>query len=179
MAVLVATLIPAAAQVAAKPRFGMLQAATAVWAARPAANPAVLVAASNAAEGAAVAALAERDPARPSLFAVRGTRLLGGGGYNRADYLPRYASPQEVMAAIDSYAIPLVILRTQDGGGEWAHVDQVAEAVRLFPDRWELVWREAGPGYEVRLLRIKDNAAKPGEIARLRALSAPQHLVGQ
>ena len=73
----------------------------------------------------------------------------------------------------------LVILRTQDAGGEWAHVDQVAEAVRLFPDRWELVWREAGPGYEVRLLRIKDNAAKPGEIARLRALSAPQHLVGQ
>lgn len=179
MAVLVATLIPAAVQVAAKPRFGMLQAATAVWAVRPAANPVVLVAASNAAEGAAVAALAERDPARPSLFAVRGTRLLGGGGYNRADYLPRYASSQEVMAAIDAYAIPLVILRTQDGGGDWAHVDQVAEAVRLFPDRWELVWREAGPGYEVRLLRIKDNAAKPGEIARLRALSAPQHLVGQ
>ena len=179
MAVLVATLIPAAEQVAAKPRFGMLDAATQVWAARPAANPAVLIAASYAAEGAAVAALAEQDPARPSLFAVRGTRLLGGGGYNRADYLPRYTSPQEVMAAIDAYAIPLVILRTTDAGDEWAHVTQVADAVRMFPDRWEQVWRETGPGYEVRLLRIKDNAAKPGEIARLHELSAPQHLVQQ
>jgi hypothetical protein len=126
-----------------------------------------------------VAALADRDPARPSLFAVRGSRLLGGGGYNRADYQPRFATPQAVMAAIDDYAIPLVILRTRDGGDEWAHVDQVAEAARLFPDQWVLIWQAAGPGYEVRLFRIKDNATRIAEFARLRELSAPQHLLGQ
>ncbi len=179
MAVLVLALLPAAAEVAPKHRYGMLQAAAQVWANRPPANPAVLVAADDAAEGAAVAALAERDPARPSLFAVRGTRLLGGGGYNRADYLPRYANPQQVMAAIDAYAIPLVILRTSDGGDEWAHVGQVAEAARLFPDQWELLWHDAGPGYEVRLFRIKANAARIADFSRLRELSAPQHLVGQ
>jgi hypothetical protein len=179
MAALVLALLPAAAELAPKQRLGMLEAAAQVWANRPPANPAVLVAADGAAEGAAVAALAELDPARPSLFAVRGTRLLGGGGYNRADYLPRYASPQEVMAAIDAYAIPLVILRTRDGGDEWAHVGQVAEAARLFPDQWELLWHDAGPGYEVRLFRIKANAARLAEFSRLRDLSAPQHLVGQ
>jgi hypothetical protein len=178
MAVLVAVLIPAAVEVPAKLRFGVLEAAAQVWASRPAANPAVLIAGSDAAEGAAVAALAELDPARPSLFAVRGTRLLGGGGYNRADYLPRYATPQEVMAAIDAYAIPLVILRTHDGGGDWAHVGQVADAVRMFPERWEVIWRGAGPGYEVRVFRIRDNAARPGDVARLRELAAPRHLVG-
>jgi len=179
MAVLVLALLPWAVEVAPKQRLGMLEAAAQVWANRPPANPAVLVASDGAAEGAAVAALAERDPARPSLFAVRGSRLLGGGGYNRADYQPRFTTPQQVMAAIDAYAIPLVILRTRDGGDEWAHVGQVAEAARLFPEQWELIWHDTGPGYEVRLFRIKANAARIGEFSRLRELSAPQHLVGQ
>jgi hypothetical protein len=179
MAVLVLALLPGAADMAPKQRFGMLQAAAQVWANRLPANPAVLVVSDGAAEGAAVAALAERDPARPSLFAVRGSRLLGGGGYNRADYLPRYTTPQEVMAAIDAYAIPLVILRTSDGGDEWAHVGQVAEAARLFPDQWELIWHDDGPGFQVRLFRIKDNARRIAEFARLLELNAPQHLVGQ
>jgi hypothetical protein len=179
MAALVLALVPEAVAPAPKPRFGMLEAAAQVWANRLPANPAVLVVSDGAAEGAAVAALAERDPARPGLFAVRGSRLLGGGGYNRADYQPRFATPQAVMAAIDDYAIPLVILRTRDGGDEWAHVDQVAEAARLFPDRWELIWQAARPGYAVRLFRIKDNATHIAEFARLRELSAPQHLRGQ
>jgi len=179
MAALVVALLPNAIAMAPKSRFGMLEAAAQVWANRPPANPAVLVASDGAAEGAAVAALAERDPARPSLFAVRGSRLLGGGGYNRADYQPRFASPQDVMAAIDDYAIPLVILRTLEGGDEWAHVDQVAQAARLFPDRWELLWHDSEPGYMVQLFRIKDNATRSGELARLQALSAPQHLAGQ
>jgi hypothetical protein len=179
MAALVLALLPGAAEVAQKQRFGMLEAAARVWANRLPANPAVLVVSDGAAEGAAVAALAERDPARPSLFAVRGSRLLGGGGYNRADYLSRYATPQEVMAAIDDYAIPLVILRTRDGGDEWAHVGQMAEATRMFPERWELIWQAAEPGYEVRLFRVKDNAGRIAEFARLRELSAPRHLVGR
>jgi hypothetical protein len=179
MAALVLALVPGAAEMAPKQRYGMLEAAAQAWANRLPANPSVLVVSDGAAEGAAVAALAEGDPARPSLFAVRGSRLLGGGGYNRADYLPRYATPQAVMAAIDAYAIPLVILRTQDSGDEWAHVGQVAEVARIFAEQWELIWHDAGPGYEVRLFRIKDNAARIAAFSKLRELSAPQHLVGQ
>lgn len=45
------------------------------------------------------------DRSGPSLFAVRGSRLLGGGGYNNRDYLPRFATPAEVALEIDRYAI--------------------------------------------------------------------------
>jgi hypothetical protein len=179
MAVLVLALVPGAVAVDAKQRYGMLDAAAQVWANVPAANPVVLIASDGAAEVGAVAALAERDPTRPSLFAVRGARLLGGGGYNREDYLPRYATPRDVMSAIDAYAIPLVILLTRDGGNEWSHIDQVAEAARLFPTRWELIWHEAIAGYQVQLFRITDNAAKPGQLRLVRVLNAPQHLTEQ
>ena len=70
-------------------------------------------------EGSAVARLALHDPNRPSMFAIRGSRLLGGGGYNNQDYLPLYDNEAEVSKAIDRYAIPFVLLiKTFPGRGE-------------------------------------------------------------
>jgi hypothetical protein len=176
MAVLVFALLPGAARLAPKQQFGMLEAAARVWTNLPPANQAVLVVGHGEAEVAAVAALAERDPKRPSLFVVRGSRLLGGGGYNRTDYQPRFDTPREAMAAIDDLGIPLVILVTRDAGDEWEHVDQIAAAARLFPDRLESIWRQTGPGYEARLLRVRNNVARAVEAGKLRQLSAPRHL---
>jgi hypothetical protein len=173
---LVLTLLPAALPAQPKLRYGMVAAARAVWAAQPAAGPEVLIAADGAAEGAAVAALAADDPKRPSLFAIRGSRLLGGGGYNRADYLPRYATPRDAMAAIDAYRIPLVLLRTCDKGNEWAHVNQVREDVRLFPERWSVLWHTDLGGCQVYLYRVNGNTPDAGDIDHLRRLTAPQHL---
>ena len=63
-----------------KPHYGLIGAARAAWSRVTEQNPSVLIVAQAQAEMAAVAELAMRDPARPSLFAVRGSRLLGYRG---------------------------------------------------------------------------------------------------
>ncbi|WP_264715788.1 ArnT family glycosyltransferase, partial [Limobrevibacterium gyesilva] len=149
------------------PDFGFRRAAQQVWANRISTNPSVLIGAER--EGSAIAALAMADPHRPSLFAVRGSRLLGGGGYNQQDYAPRFATAREVMAAIDEYAIPLVLLRVTGRAGEWQHLRQLAEAQALYPDRWELIYRDPSVSPELRLYRIRGNDAKVASEARLLA----------
>jgi hypothetical protein len=119
-----------------------------------------------------VAELAMVDPHRPSLFAIRGSRLLGRGGYNQQDYLPRFSTAAEVMAAIDAYAIPLVLLRNGQGAHEWQHLRQLDEARMLFPDRWELLARDT----DVSLFRIRDNEARRADQAKILELSAPAAL---
>ncbi|MBV1800000.1 hypothetical protein [Siccirubricoccus sp. G192] len=128
------------------------------------------------AEGAAISELALRDRMRPSLFAVRGVRLLGAGGYNTHEYVPRFASPTEVMAAIDEYAIPLVLLQPGQAGRELAHIGQIRDTIAAFPDRWTLLWRsdEGPPAF---LYEVVGNAAKPADQAKLTRLSAPRQLV--
>jgi hypothetical protein len=181
VALLCLGVLPGALALAPKRQFGLVEAARRVWAARVPDNPSVLVVADGAEEGAAVAELAMRDPARPSLFAVRGSRLLGGGGYNTEDYVPRFHDPRAVIAAIDSYAIPLVLIRTAPGHNGWAHIDQVAQARALQPTRWELLYQGDGggpDGAQVQLYRLGDNATRRADVGRLEALSAPRHLAG-
>lgn len=159
-----------------KRQFGMIDAARQVWTHRLPGNPSVLIAAEGAAESAVIAELAMNDPARPNLFAVRGSRLLGGGGYNAEDYVPRFKTPQEVMAAIDSYAIPLVLVRSMPGHKQWAHIDQVEQARALQPTRWELLYQGGSKSAPVELYRIRGNANAKANIDRLKALSAPHAL---
>ncbi len=168
--------LPSVVDVAPKRQLGLMEAAREVWKRRLPNNPSILIVADGAGEGAAVAELAMDDPARPSLFAVRGSRLLGGGGYNNQDYLPRFHAPGEVMAAIDDYAIPLVLVRGLPGHNPWLHIDQVEQARALQPDRWELLYRGDADGIPVELFRIRGNAGRNADIDRLRALSAPRAL---
>jgi hypothetical protein len=159
-----------------QPRSDLNEAASEIWRYRIPANPSVLIAADAAAEGAAVAELALTDPARPSLFAIRGSRLLGGGGYNNSDYQPRYTTAEQAMAAIDKYAIPFVLLRITPTGNKWQHLDQLNSARFMAPDRWELVWRSPESGTPVELYHIRGNGTRPANIDQLMALSAPQTL---
>jgi hypothetical protein len=161
---------------APKVQYGVIEAARQVWAHRVAHNPSVLIATDGGAEGAAVAELAMNDPARPSLFAVRGSRLLGGGGYNEQEYVPLFQTAGEVMAAIDDYAIPLVLVRGTPGRNRWRHVDQVEQAREMQPDRWELIYEDSGGGVRVRLYRIHGNDGMVADFGRLRRLSAPRAL---
>jgi hypothetical protein len=161
-----------------KAQLGFIAAAPQVWAALPPRDPAVLVVAGAVAEGAAIAELALHDPHRPSLFVVRGSRLLGGGGYNNADYLPRYQTTAQVMAAIDAYRIPLVLFRSDGRPDEWAHVRQVAAAAAADPARWQVIWRGDTDGHPVVLYRIAGNADQGADTQRLTALSAPRALGG-
>jgi len=175
-AVLLLSFLPAAAGIPTTNGVGLAAAARAVWGTRVADNPSVLVALGPGLESAAIAELALDDPKRPSLFAVRATRLLGAGGYNNQDYAPRYQTPQEVMAAIDANAIPLVLLRTDDRLGGWTHLRQVDQARHLFPDRFELVWQGAGADPFL-LFQVRGNDRLKADTSRLESLSAPRKLV--
>ena len=129
-----ATVWPLAINTEPSPRASFESPAQTVWAMRLAHNPVVLLAVPADREGSAVAELALHDPNRPSMFAIRGSRLLGGGGYNNQDYLPLYDNEAEVSKAIDRYAIPFVLLSTRHSPGEWKHVRQVqALAARSRP----------------------------------------------
>lgn len=159
------------APVAARPSSGFDEAAATVWAERVPANPSVLIVADGATEAALVAAIAAEDHGQPGLYALRGSRLLGAGGYNDGDYAPRFRTPEEVAAAIDGYAIPLVLLR---GGGAWAHVGQVEAARQLDPARWQPLWESNG----LTLYRLRGNERRAADPARLRDLAAPRALGG-
>lgn len=176
---LIAALVPASVSVAEKSRLGFMAAAPEVWRALPPGNPSVLIAADGQGEAAAIAALAMLDPARPSLFAVRGSRLLGAGGYNNQDYQPRYQTPQDVAAAIDDYAIPLVLYRANAAtNADWQHLQQIAEARRLDPARWDEIYADMSVRPKISLYRLEGNDAKRADAKRLTDLSAPSSLGG-
>jgi hypothetical protein len=175
MALAVLSFLPSAARFESAPQHGLRKAAGEIWRNRVADNPAVLIAASDVSEEVVVAALATLDPHRPSLFAIRGSRLLGGGGYNNADYIPRFQTPVEAMAEIDRYVIPYVLLQSSSKS-EWAHLGQLREALRLYPERWQLIYRDTEHSPETLIYRIKGNDVKQANDAMLLALNAPRRL---
>jgi hypothetical protein len=178
LAVAIALILPTALALPAKQQVDAVEAAKLVWSERLPRNPSVLVVADEVPEGAVVAELSMQDPERPSLFAVRGSRLLGGGGYNNEDYLPRFSSAKEVGAAVDAYAIPLVLIHSTPGHDRWAHIGQTEQARALQPERWDLV-RSIGPANDQwRLFRIRGNVDATADVAKLEQLSAPHALGG-
>jgi hypothetical protein len=182
----VLTFLPAATQMDAVPRLGLIEAARQIWANRIADNPAVLIAADVDGEVALITELAMTDGHRPSLFAVRGFRLLGsgssafdctdGGVFTPKDCGPRFGSPAEAMAEIDRYAIPLVLIQTRRDGQKLEHLRQVQEAQRLFADRWKLLYEDTSHDPAVRLYRIIGNDVKRPDVSELLAMSGPRSL---
>lgn len=179
VAICVVALIPSMLNAEPMRQLGLIAAAKESWANLPVRNPAILIACDQDWEAAAVAELALNDPHRPSMFAIRGSRLLGGGGYNNSQYLPRFKTVEEVMAEIDAYRIPLVLLCTGAHAARWEHVNQVAGAAAHYPDRWQRIWQAGnGDGHLVTLYRIVGNETKDADLRRLVELSAPRALGG-
>jgi len=170
------SLVPFALGAAKKAQLGLIAASAQIWMQRSDRNPSVLIVSDGRGEAAAIAELAMLDPGRPSLFAIRGSRLLGAGGYNNRDYVPRFASAAGVMAAIDEYAIPFVLYRAGGSVGEWAHLRQIAEARTRFPDRWELIYQDSRASPEIVVFRVRGNETKAIDAAKVMALSAPRGL---
>ena len=172
-------ILPRAAAFPTTMHVGLMEATRQAWLHVPANNPVVLIVAGAGSEGAAVAELARQDPARPSLFAIRGTRLLGAGGYDRLDYTPRFRTPEEVMAVIDKYRIPLVLFRTDESGSEFAHItefahiQQISEARRRYPDRWETLYESDASGAKVALYRVRRDGEQMADQEQLYQLNAP------
>jgi hypothetical protein len=169
--------VPTTATLVRKEHSGIIEAVRQILAHPVPNNPAVLLAADSLEEAEAVVEIAMHDRNRPNLFAVRGSRLLGGGGYNNADYEPRYHSVAEVMAAIDAQTIPIVLVRAGGGPREWEHVRQVVAATAAYPDRFQPLGRVDLPDEApVLLYRIAGNDTRPADVANLLALSAPHGL---
>ena len=87
------------------------------------------------------------------------------------------------MAEIDAYAIPLVLFREHRvdprpglNQRDMDHIGQVEQARRLYPERWELLYRDAHATPEIQLYRIRGNDSRPADVARIRALTAPRGL---
>jgi hypothetical protein len=173
-AVAAVSMVPIALDVEPKPREGIREMAELAWQNRPMANPVVLIVASEPAEAAAVAELAMIDPARPSLFAVRGSRLLGGGGYNRQDYVPRFADAHEVAAQIQSAHVPLVLYQPDPGG--WEHVAQVEAARREAAVPWQVVGSVERNGITGSVYRLPGADGAAADLQWWADLSAPKAL---
>jgi hypothetical protein len=174
-AILLLSVVPAAIAVPRKPTFGFMAAASEVWKRVPANNRSILVISNGLGEASAIAALAMYDPHRPDIIIVRGSRLLGGGGYNNQDYVARFKTVSEVTAAIDDYAIPLVLFRMNfPGAVPWGHVDQVAGAIESDPTRWQQLYRSTEVNPPVMLFEARGNESKPMDEKRLLTLTAPR-----
>jgi hypothetical protein len=159
-----------------KRQFDLKEAVEQAWQHRLADNPSVLIVSDGGAEGAAVAEIAMHDEARPSMFAVRGSRLLGGGGYNSQEYQPRFQDPRQALAAIDQYGIPLVLIRRERGRDEWAHVAQIDDARTLEPERWRILYRKLTPSTSVTLYQLAGNDAQKLNVEKLKQLTGPRAL---
>jgi len=176
VAAVVLVALPGIVKMEPKLRYGLVEATEQIWRYRLADNPSVLVVADGASEGAAVAEIAMLDNARPSMFAVRGTRLLGGGGYNTQEYQPRFTDLHDVLKAIDQYAIPLVLVRRERGRKEWAHIAQVDAARQLEPERWRVLYNRTEGATSVTLYEVKGNDGKKLDAGQLKQLTAPRGL---
>lgn len=159
-----------------KPVWGFAWAADQVRSQLTVRNPAVLIVANGRGEAAAVAELAMRDPRVPSLFAIRGSRIFGGGGYNSGDYEPRFADVADLMKEVDDYSIPLLILQKDDAKGAWDHIRQVQELLVRYPDRWKLIARNTDVSPEVSVYEIRGNEAKELPTQRMMQLTGPRAL---
>jgi hypothetical protein len=180
---LLATITLRGEAVVVKPLLHLDAAAEQIRAALPAGNPVVLVATDLSVENGVIAELAIRDPRRPSMFAVRASKLLGGGGFNTDDYTPRWQTPEQVMRALDDYAIPLVLFRRhikdQRRGlaqRDLQHLEQIEAAQRMFPDRWELIYRDEDTEPEILLFRLRGNDSRTLDAGKLLAVTAPKGL---
>ena len=168
------SMVPAALHPDIKKPLGIIELAKVVWANRTPTNPVVLIAAKESSEVAAVAELAMADPARPSIFAVRGSRLLGGGGYNRSEYLPKFANAKQAEREINAFHIPLVLYQADPGG--WAHVAQVDAIQSNAKPAWQILGQTGSKQAPVTLYKLPQSEGMSADAGQLLQLSSPNGL---
>ncbi len=176
VAILIVSVVIPAWPVQAVPHNRVAEAAQAALGALPPGNPMALVVAGKATEPAMIAAIGMAEPRRPVTWVVRGSRLFGGGGYNNADYKPRFSDPHDLMKEIDRYGISLVIFQRTGDAQEWAHVAQFNALLAAEPNRFAKV-AEITDTAPFQIFRVLGNEARSPDAAALTRLSGPQALL--
>lgn len=137
----------------------------------PAANPVVLIGSDGDREASFIAHLAQLDRARPSKFAVRGSRLLGKEeGFMNIDYMPKFDRPEDVLRELERLSIAMVIIDRSKLAQEWRHNRDLAWLVDNKPDLWRQVWSMDNPGSDgaLSLYMLKSAEAKTVDMDLLR-----------
>jgi 4-amino-4-deoxy-L-arabinose transferase-like glycosyltransferase len=138
-------------------------------------NPVVLAAVGPLTEAAVLAEVAQRDKQRPSTVVIRGSRLLGGGGFMKRDYVPRYNNIADVLNVIQRYKIPIVLLEVSADAERWEHNEQVRHLCEDYPGLFQLVSRVRNRrGGEFWVIRVRENADAKADWDALRALGRPK-----
>ncbi len=100
-------------------------------------NPSVLIASDGTRESSFIAQMAQLDQARPTAITIRGARLLGKEeGFMNVDYMPKFASPEEVLAELERLSIAMVVLDRSEKAQEWLHNRHIAWLIDNRPDLW-------------------------------------------
>lgn len=102
-------------------------------------DSAVLISADGAGEGAMVVQVAMREE-RPGSYLLRGSKVLGKSGWFGENRQLRYGSAAEVMEFLESVPVTTVVLDST-GPPVASYHDQLQQAIRENPDRWQLVAR--------------------------------------
>ena len=100
-------------------------------------NSAVLVSADGIGEGMLTAEFVMHDR-RPDHYVVRASKVLASQTLMGDKYRLQYQSPEEIMGALDSIPISIVVMETCSQGKCSKHQVLLTETARLYPERWRL-----------------------------------------
>ncbi len=137
----------------------------------PASNPVVMIASDGVRESSFIAQLAQLDKARPSMFAIRASRVLGKEeGFMNIDYKPKFNSPEEVLAELERLSVTMVVLDRAKQAQEWRHNRDIAWLADHRPELWRPVGSIQNPGNDgaLSLLVLKRSEAKTVDFPMLR-----------
>jgi hypothetical protein len=136
-------------------------------------NRNVLVVGFDVVETTFIAESAMLQPVKPDLYIIRGSRLLGGGGYNNFEYAPRFSTTEQVELELKPYLVPVIVISTADRASRWAHISQVQTLIDQAGSGWRLTWRSNGTD-DIRIYVHDENAKLPGSGLLVKKLSAPR-----
>jgi len=139
----------------------------------PSQNRTILIVGFDVVETTFIAEAAMLQPVKPDLHIIRGSRLLGGGGYNNFEYEPRFNAVEQVAAELAAYHVPMVVISAADRASRWLHISQVQALLDQPASGWRLAWQSDGSD-DVRIYLNDVNAKQQGSVALIEKLSAPR-----
>jgi len=114
-------------------------------------------------EGAFIAEVAQREP-RPVRILLRATKLLSSSTWNGLNYTLRYSTPEEVMAAMESLPVRVVVVDTSPGTSN-AHHDLLVRALRQYTADWQIIYSSPSAREHIEIYRLtKSVPGGPGKI---------------
>jgi hypothetical protein len=145
--------------------------------ASPHKNPTVLIAGGAHAEGALIAAFAERDLAR-SYYVLRGSKALGSANFMGTDYQPRFAGAAEAGQWIAEHHIGWIVLDRSPESLGMQHDRQVIALADAGQPGWHRVAQYTGANGDTELYRVDGPAPTPEDLTELLAQIAPTKVIG-